>query len=262
MSDFERRADWLRAEVAQGQTGAARHHPDLEEMAAYAERALDEGRQEEIREHLVSCGSCARLALDLTEVASLSAPQVTESAARWESLHPRLVEEGLVRPKPAPALAAVGTEAARPAAPSPNGWRFRAIGLAMVLLVSLGYNIWQWKVANEPRLAQQAVTFFVTRSESEAQRITLDERSRRRDLVLRIKANTLDPLSGLRAELLTWPEKKLVWSDTLEGEAEDLTLAIPTSALDSREYRVVLWGRTAAGWKKVGTHGFRIAFAL
>lgn len=256
---FEERADWLRETVAKSQAGGARVHPDLEEMAAYAEGGLPEGRRAEIQEHLVACASCARFALDLAEVAAepfAATPSIPSvSAARWEKLHPRLVEEGLALPRAAGALAAW--------VPAAAGRRhLGSLGLAAALLASVLANGWQWKEAKEPRIAAEVVQLSITRGEPEATPIALAERSRHQDLVLQIDANAVDPFPGLKAEILTWPEKKLVWSGTLEREGAQLTLAIPTSFLDSREYQIRLWGKSAGadGWKKAGEHLIRISF--
>lgn len=68
-------------------------HVDPDELLAYLEDTLPEGRVSEVRDHLVGCAECAEALLDLEALSSIGdEPEVVdlEMEAAWRALRPRI----------------------------------------------------------------------------------------------------------------------------------------------------------------------------
>ncbi|MDH3402900.1 MAG: hypothetical protein OEP45_04725 [Acidobacteriota bacterium] len=124
----------IAAAVAPDVQRAGTGHPHADELIAYRLGRSSEGRAADLQEHLLACGECTELLLDLeafvtVEEASADAPASFETAAGWRSLRGRLR----------------GSSAA-------TSWRLAA-ALALAVVGLSGWALLERSTARETRLA-------------------------------------------------------------------------------------------------------------
>ena len=258
-ADFDPREE-LQTELRRA-AGPAASHPSPTQLGKYQGDELSPQEESVVREHLVACGDCAALVLELTALRqpgedSLDPPSDLELAAAWQR------QRGL--------LAARGHLGAsrRPTSGRRLAWA-AAASLAFMSLF-LGFQLAEQKQANRrlsrprvnPPLASLDPLGSIRSGPQSVPTLKLPGQAGRVWLILH-------PLPGelafprYRVRIIS-PQRRtvLTLNDLQASDRNTFRLELPSDLLEAGEYRVLLEGQPgdASTSEDALTHEYRIRF--
>jgi hypothetical protein len=241
----------LRAVAAERSRGLG-EHPSPDELVDYHFGSLPAEEVDRLQDHLAFCRECSQVVLDM---AAFSAGEPEQPAAdldrEWDRLETRLEREG-------------GGRRRRPAWNQGFVW-----ALAASVLATLGLFGWNLDLRRDlaesrrPR-ADVGLVDLAPEAKGTARAIEAPARVRVRQgqgwVLLLLNLGDLREFPGYRMELVD-PGKGVIWGRSRVPRGEDgaFLLEIPAQMLESKVYRVRLYGERGKERTAVASYSFEVA---
>lgn len=238
-------------------------HPEPDELAAYHDGELPPEREARVQDHLSACRECAGLLLDLEGLADpdfgagSGVSEVTEKEALWQ----RLQEEIQPAPHAAPVV-----PIRRPAISSPRSPRWLQALAATFLMAAVGLSFWvaslRRTVEELSRPQANAMVLDLYSGTSRAEGSPPPVPSIPRDA--RLFTVILNPAGHRRYDSYRVEITRAGGGEAWSGGGlqpnpfGSFSLILPRSALAPGDYRVRLFGRTAANEEPIEEYAFRV----
>ncbi len=233
-------------------------HLLLEDLAAYHEGHLPAEENDRIRSHLIECGDCADVVLDVAAAAGLESVPATfpaEIADSWDRLRDAVDKEGLWQRA---RVASIGQS---------NGWKALALAASVAAVLFAGSSLWLWRQSSL-RIPPQVDPPWVGLASAE------DLRSGEAEVrqVLRLSPGTRGwisfaykaPDSVISLQVRFFPDSESMavweWSGPRPEDPRILRMELTSRDLNSGSYRIELDGRARSedDWILVARYSLEI----